>query len=85
MTDIAIRVENLSKLYKIGVRQERYNTLRDTLTNAFTAPFRLTNHEFSYNKMSNNDNEHLIQAASEVTRVGFIRKIEGLCRLHNVM
>jgi len=39
MSDIAIRVENLSKLYRIGPR-ERYRTLRDTLTDALYAPFR---------------------------------------------
>jgi len=38
MSDIAIRVEGLSKLYRIGKR-ERYYTLRDTLTNALYAPF----------------------------------------------
>jgi colanic acid/amylovoran biosynthesis glycosyltransferase len=31
MSDIAIRVDNLSKLYQIGARQERHDTLRDTL------------------------------------------------------
>src|SRR5438034_5907798 len=40
MSDLAIRVENLSKRYKIGIKQERYKTLRDTLAQAFTAPFR---------------------------------------------
>jgi lipopolysaccharide transport system ATP-binding protein len=40
MTDIAIRVENLSKLYRIGQR-EPYKTLRDVLTKAFSTPFRL--------------------------------------------
>jgi len=39
MSDIAIRVENLSKLYRIGPR-ERYKALRDTLTDAMYAPFR---------------------------------------------
>ena len=39
MSDLAIRVENLGKLYRIGER-ERYYTFRDTLANAFTAPFR---------------------------------------------
>ncbi len=39
MSDIAIRVENLGKLYHIGPRQ-RYRTLRDTLTAAMYAPFR---------------------------------------------
>jgi lipopolysaccharide transport system ATP-binding protein len=40
MTDIAIRVDNLSKQYRIGSKQARYKTLRDTLTGALTAPFR---------------------------------------------
>ena len=39
MSDIAIRVEGLSKQYYIG-KQERYKTLRDTLMDAFVAPFR---------------------------------------------
>lgn len=32
MTDLAIRVENLSKLYHIGALQQRHDTLRDALT-----------------------------------------------------
>jgi len=39
MTDIAIRVENLSKLYRIGGKQERYKTLRETLMKTVAAPF----------------------------------------------
>ncbi len=39
MSDIAIRVENLGKQYRIG-KQERYRTLRDSLTDAARAPFR---------------------------------------------
>ncbi len=39
MTEVAIRVENLSKRYCIGQR-ERYWTLRDTLTDSLSAPFR---------------------------------------------
>jgi len=39
MSDVAIRVENLSKQYRIGQR-ERYKALRDTLTDAMYAPFR---------------------------------------------
>jgi len=35
MTDIAIRVEHLSKLYHIGARQQRHDTLRDALASAF--------------------------------------------------
>ena len=40
MSDIAIRVDGLSKLYQIGARQTGYKTLRETLTDSFTAPFR---------------------------------------------
>ena len=39
MSDIAIRVENLGKQYRIGKR-ERYRTLRDTLTDTVRRPFR---------------------------------------------
>jgi lipopolysaccharide transport system ATP-binding protein len=39
MSDIAIRVESLGKQYRIGKR-ERYKTLRDTLTDTASAPFR---------------------------------------------
>ncbi|MGB3903431.1 MAG: ABC transporter ATP-binding protein, partial [Anaerolineae bacterium] len=40
MTDIAIRVENLSKQYRIGARQAGYSTIRETMTNLATAPLR---------------------------------------------
>ncbi|MBI5672781.1 MAG: ABC transporter ATP-binding protein, partial [Nitrospirae bacterium] len=38
MGDIAIRVEEIGKRYRIG-KAEKYKTLRDTLASAFTAPF----------------------------------------------
>jgi len=44
MHDIAIKIEDLGKLYKIGARQERYSTLRDTLADFFTYPFRRRRH-----------------------------------------
>jgi lipopolysaccharide transport system ATP-binding protein len=40
MSDIAIKVENLGKMYRIGEKQERYSSFRDTLNNIITAPFR---------------------------------------------
>jgi len=33
MTDLAIRVEHLSKLYRIGRAQQRHDTLRDAMSN----------------------------------------------------
>ena len=52
MGSAVIRTQNLSKRYRIGQR-ERYLTLRDILTRALTAPFRLfrsadSNHEAPY-------------------------------------
>ena len=40
MNDVVIRTEGLSKQYYIGGKQETYRTLRDTLADAFVAPFR---------------------------------------------
>ena len=40
MNDFMIRVEGLSKQYRIGAKQENYRTLRDTLTEAVVSPFR---------------------------------------------
>lgn len=40
MSDIAITVEKVGKKYQIGKRQDKYNTLRDTLAEAFISPFR---------------------------------------------
>ena len=40
MSDIAIRVENLSKQYRIGGRLAAYRTLREALTDTIVAPFR---------------------------------------------
>ncbi|MCK6581383.1 MAG: polysaccharide ABC transporter ATP-binding protein [Anaerolineae bacterium] len=39
MSDIAIRVENLGKMYRIGGSQERYQTFRDAITRTLAAPF----------------------------------------------
>ena len=40
MSDIAIRVENLSKQYRIGGKQAGYRTFREALLDSFSAPFR---------------------------------------------
>ena len=40
MSDVAIRVENLSKQYRIGGPQAGYKTIRESLTEAVGAPFR---------------------------------------------
>ncbi len=40
MSDIAIRVQGLSKQYRIGNRTTHYNTLRESLVSAATSPIR---------------------------------------------
>ena len=47
MSDAAIRVSGLSKQYRIGQRQERYNTLRDRLSETVLAPARMLRSRFS--------------------------------------
>ncbi len=42
MSDIAIQVNNISKQYRIGGKQEAYRTLRDMLSDTLTAPMRRT-------------------------------------------
>jgi lipopolysaccharide transport system ATP-binding protein len=42
MSDVAIRIEGLSKQYRIGKKQQGYSTLREVLVDSFTAPFRRT-------------------------------------------
>jgi lipopolysaccharide transport system ATP-binding protein len=39
MSDLAIRVEDLGKRYRIGKRQLSYNTLRDTIASVLQRPF----------------------------------------------
>jgi lipopolysaccharide transport system ATP-binding protein len=40
MSDIAIRVENLGKTYRIGAQQARYKRFTETLVDVLTAPLR---------------------------------------------
>jgi len=40
MSYIAVRTENLGKLYRIGEHQRGYKTLRETIVNTFSSPFR---------------------------------------------
>jgi lipopolysaccharide transport system ATP-binding protein len=44
MSNIAIRVENLSKLYKIGARRNRHDTLRDHLAHGVKSLFSRNGH-----------------------------------------
>jgi len=58
MSDVAIRVENLRKQYRIGQR-ERYRALRDTLTEAMYAPFRRLRSTFQASDAQRPDDDHI--------------------------
>ena len=73
MGDIAIRVEEISKRYRLG-KAEKYKTLRDTLASAFTAPFRSAGRFFrgkvtddtGLNEISLDDTNH----SAKITQAG---------------
>jgi lipopolysaccharide transport system ATP-binding protein len=67
MSDIAIRCEGLSKQYRIGKR-ERYKALRDTLTDALSAPFRAVRSAFNGHRQAGNGaGNHTIWALNDVS------------------
>lgn len=67
MADIAIRVENLGKLYHIGARRNRHETLREQLTDAFTAPFRRLWSTFGHRPSADGGPEETIWALKDVS------------------
>ena len=58
MSDIAIRVDNLSKLYRIG-RRERYYTLRETLMSKLRASMSIF-HSNSYKSSTTCDSQFTV-------------------------
>ncbi len=66
MNDIAIRVENLSKRYRIG-QFVGYATLRESLVNAFSASFRYLRSAAGPRSESRNPDSEYIWALKDVT------------------
>ncbi len=64
MTDIAMRVEHLSKRYRIGGPQARYQTLRDALVDAWPRISRVARRK---NNSSNSWQENTIWALKDVS------------------
>jgi lipopolysaccharide transport system ATP-binding protein len=56
MKDIAIHIEDLGKLYRIGAKREKYQTLREALTNGTAASFRRVSSVFRRSPVSGSDN-----------------------------
>ncbi len=67
MNDVAIRVEGLSKLYRIGKKQERYKTLRDTITDVASAPFRLIRSAWGRQRSLGSEPETTVWALRDVS------------------
>jgi len=66
MSDIAIRVENLSKRYRIG-RREKYLTLSEVLTRSFTAPFRFFRRNEHSSDTNHQSQDNYIWALKDVS------------------
>ena len=71
MSDLAIKAENLSKRYRIGIRENRHDTFRGALSSWITAPWRnyrrlrgLTRHSLPNLRSEEND---LIWALRDVS------------------
>lgn len=62
MSDLAIRVENLGKMYRIGRAQQRHDTLRDALQSAVCTPL-----ERLQGKTSASEKESLLWALKDIS------------------
>lgn len=66
MPDVVIRVDGLGKQYRIG-KNERYKALRDTITDAFYAPFRIAKSKLLRTKRSEEPFSDIIWALRGVS------------------
>jgi lipopolysaccharide transport system ATP-binding protein len=57
MSGIAIQASEISKIYRIAARVEKYRTLRDSLSRALTAPYRKARAKF-FSGCAGNGNGH---------------------------
>ncbi|HOT90765.1 MAG TPA: hypothetical protein PLJ78_04440 [Anaerolineae bacterium] len=67
MSDIAIRVENLSKLYHIGRARQRHDTLRDALVGFLPRTLRLRSGQVS--RMNTKESEEIRAIRGEKTKI----------------
>ena len=66
MSDVAIRAEGLGKQYQIGERQ-KYKALRDSLTDALYAPFRMCRSVFTPGQSKEKKEDTTIWALKDVS------------------
>jgi homopolymeric O-antigen transport system ATP-binding protein len=67
MSDAVIRMEGLGKVFRIGARHEGYKTLRDTLSNACTAPFRRIRTTLQGSRIKPSSDENTIWALKDLS------------------
>jgi lipopolysaccharide transport system ATP-binding protein len=67
MSDTVIKVENLSKQYRIGSAVDRHQTFREALTDTFTYPFRRLKHAFNKGNAASDGNPEYIWALKDVS------------------
>jgi len=67
MSDAVIRMEGLGKVFRIGARHEGYKTLRDTLSNACTAPFRRIRTTLQGSRIQPSTDENTIWALKDLS------------------
>jgi len=66
MSDVAIKVENLGKRYRIGKKQEKYRTISSSINNFLTSPFRNFKRLQSLSKFKEEEAEDVIWALKDV-------------------
>ena len=67
MNNIAVRVSDLSKLYRIGGRKARYKTLRDSFTDGIAAPFHRVAARFRRTNGESSSGDDTIWALKQVS------------------
>ncbi|MCI0448102.1 ABC transporter ATP-binding protein [bacterium] len=65
MNDVVIHVDQLSKIYNIGKKEDSYRTFRDVLSSAIAAPFRKLGSMF--HNSTGNDKKESIYALKDVS------------------
>jgi lipopolysaccharide transport system ATP-binding protein len=66
MTDLALRADGLGKRYRLG-RRQRYRTLRDTLAEGVTSPFRAAAGALRRSRLSTEDETDVIWALKDAS------------------
>jgi lipopolysaccharide transport system ATP-binding protein len=66
MTDIIIKVENLSKRYRIGAKENGYKTFREAIIENFTAPIRNFNRLRKLTKFDSSQSNSIPASQSDV-------------------